>query len=254
MAAFEPEPGVDDATHKLMNDMFSRFQDENKKLFKSIHITIHEAVQKEFARLYDRLDEQESRLMDVEVENKSQAKEIARLSSIVDSQRRTMDNLRITTADLEQYSRRNCLQFFGVREENNESTDDLICRIANDQLGLSITKDDIDRSHRMGNLNKEPIAKDGRPAPKRPRPIVVKFVSYRTRHSVISRRRVLKGSSIVIQEQLTKANLYLLNIVKKKKNVETAWSSDGRVIAKVAATNGRTINKVVRSENDVNAL
>ena len=40
----------------------------------------------------------------------------------------------------------------------------------------------------------------------------------------------------------------------KKKNVKTAWSSDGRVIAKVAATNGRTINKVIRSESDLEAL
>ena len=255
MAALEPEAGVDEATQKLMNDMFLRFKDENKELLESIHVTIHEAVQKEFERLHDRLNEQERRMMDVEVENKSHAKEIARLTSIVDNQRTTIDNLRISTADLEQYSRRNCLQFFGVREENNESTDDLVCRIANNQLGLSISKADIDRSHRMGNPNsKEPIAKDGRPAPKRPRPIVVKFVSYRTRHSVISRRRLLKGSSIVIQEQLTKANLHLLNIAKKKKNVETAWSSDGRVIAKVVATNGRTINKVIRSENDLNAL
>ena len=123
--------------------------------------------------------------MDVETKNKSQASDITRLSAVVEKQSITINNLRLSNADLEQYSRRNCLQFFGVREEDNESTDDLICNIANDRLGLNISKQDIDRSHRISNPNKQPTGQ------KRPRPIVVKLVSYRTRHAVISRRRVV---------------------------------------------------------------
>ena len=79
--------------------------------------------------------------------------------------------------------------------------------------------------------NKQPKRMNGKHE-RRARPIVVKFTSYRTRHAVISRRRRLKGTDVAIQEQLTKANLQLLKSVKKIKNVLTAWSSDGRVIAK----------------------
>ena len=249
-----PTSGTDASTEKLVKDMFSRLQRENKEMLKSIHATIQDAVQKEFAKLYVRLDEQEQRLMDVELESQAQAKEITRLSAIVEDQRATINNLRQTTGDLEQYSRRNCLQFFGVREEASECTDDLICDIANNRLGLNISKQDIDRSHRIGNPSNHVPGQNNHSGEKRPRPIVAKFVSYRTRHEVISRRRLLKGSKIVIQEQLTKANLHLLNSATKKKNVQTAWSSDGRVIAKVKATNGKTINRVIRSESDLNAL
>ena len=58
--------GLDDATEKLIKDLFSRLQNENKELRKSIQVTIHEALQKEFTQLQTRLDEQEQRLMDVD--------------------------------------------------------------------------------------------------------------------------------------------------------------------------------------------
>ena len=243
-----------DTTQKLMNEMFERFHNENKKLFESIHVTIHEAVQKEFLTLHNRLDEQEARLLDAEFKNKSQAEEIHRLSSIVTDQRTTINNLRLAVADLDQYSRRNCLQIFGIEEQDNESTDDIICQLARDSLGVTISKDDIDRSHRVGDPNKQPMRmKDGKSV-RRARPIVVKFTSYRTRHAVISRRRSLKGTDVVIQEQLTKANVQLLKSAKKINNVLNAWSSDGRVIVKLQASNGKTINKVIRDESDLHSL
>ena len=245
---------VDDVTKKLINDMFSRFQNENKELLKSINVIIHEAVKEEFGKLLDRMNDQEKRLMDTEVEHREQAKEITRLSTMVEDQQAAINNLRLSTEDLEQYSRRNCLQFFGVQEQDNEVTDDVICKIARDQLGLEIFTQDIDRSHRLGNPNKTPAEKNGKPGQKRPRPIVVKFVSYRTRYAVISRRRRLKGTRVVIQEQLTKYNLHLLNSAKKTTNVQTAWSSDGRIIARITATNGKTINRIIRSENDLRSL
>ena len=243
----------DDVTQRVMNEMFERFQNENKKLVESIHVTIHEAVQKEFILLHNRLDDQEARLFDAEFKNKSQAEEIQRLSTIVTDQRTTMNNLRLSVAELDQYSRRNCLQIFGVEEQVNESTDDIICQLARDSLGVTISKDDIDRSHRVGDPNKQPKRKNGKPE-RRARPIVVKFTSYRTRHAVISRRRRLKGTDVAIQEQLTKANLQLLKSVKKIKNVLTAWSSDGRVIAKLQASNGKTINRAIRDESDLHTL
>ncbi|XP_041464540.1 uncharacterized protein LOC121415407 [Lytechinus variegatus] len=180
------------------------------------------------------MDEQEARLLDAEVKNKSLGDEIQRLTSVVTDQSTTINNLRLSMADLDQYSRRNYLQVFGIEEQDNESTDDVICQLARDSLGVIISKDDIDRSHRVGDPRKQPRRKNGKPGV---RPIVVKFTSYRTRHTIISRRRRLKGTNIVIQEQLTKANLQLLKNAKKMKNVINAWSSDGRVIVKLQASN-----------------
>ena len=237
-----------------MDEMFARIKEENKDMLRSIHATIEDAVQKEFSKLMDRMDEQQSQLMDLEVENKAQAQEIAKLKAIVEKQQSELGNLRHSSDELEQYSRRNCLQFFGIPESEKESTDDLVCGIINNRLGVTVTTTDIDRSHRVGNPNKPPAANNGRHGVNRPRPIVVKFVSYRTRHLVISNRRLLKGTKVVIQEQLTKKNRELLSCAVKHPKVETAWTSDGRVIAKVKTTNNRTINRMIRNATELASL
>ena len=47
---------------------------------------------------------------------------------------------------LEQYSRRNCLLFHGLKEKENENN--LIFKFIDEKLGLSINEHDLDRSHR----------------------------------------------------------------------------------------------------------
>ena len=51
---------------------------------------------------------------------------------------------------LEQYSRRNCLLFHGLPEQENENTNHLIIWFINKKLGVSINEYDLDRSHRLG--------------------------------------------------------------------------------------------------------
>ena len=254
-------PSIDESVQKLSIDVLQELRVENKELLKSINVIIHEAVNKEFTKLLDRLDEQQGRIHDLEITQQQQASTIAQLRATVDVQCDTIQNLQNSVSDLEQYSRRNCLQIFGVPENSGECTDDIVCDIANAHLKVPLSKADIDRSHRTGYPASESVQQTSgnntsshHPPKKRPRPIVVKFVSYRQRQSVISQRRKLKGSGIVIQEQLTKSNQRLLKDTLKSKKVVTAWSSDGRIIASVKATNGRTVNRAIRNVADLESL
>ena len=55
--------------------------------------------------------------------------------------------------EIEQYSRRNCLIFTGIKEDpdpSREDTDEVIINICNTKLGLDIAEDSIDRSPRLG--------------------------------------------------------------------------------------------------------
>ena len=246
---------------RLSTEILEQIRLENKELLKSINATIHDAVNREFTKLLNRLDEQQGQIHELEVAKEKQASSIVQLRATVDIQCDTIHNLQNSVADLEQYSRRNCLQIFGVPENGGECTDDIVCDISNKRLGVTLSKADIDRSHRTGNpLNEsahqvsDSSASKQQFAKKRPRAITVKFVSYRLRQSVISQRRKLKGSGIVIQEQLTKSNQKLLKETQKSKKVATAWSSDGRIIARVNATNGRTVNRVIRNVEDLESL
>lgn len=82
----------------------------------------------------------------------------------------------------EQYSRRNCLRISGMEEESNESTDDIVKKIASD-IGSDIQLEKIDRSHRIGNSNRRGD---------KPREIIVKFTAYRYRSKFYKHRTRLK--------------------------------------------------------------
>ncbi|CAF4503108.1 unnamed protein product, partial [Didymodactylos carnosus] len=72
---------------------------------------------------------------------------------------------------LEQYDRRTNLRFFGIDEVENENTNEMILHIA-ECLDIPVYEIDISRSHRVGKYN---------PQSSTPRPIIVRFTSYRSR-------------------------------------------------------------------------
>ena len=74
--------------------------------------------------------------------------------------------------DLEQYSRRQCLNFSGIPEQQNENTEKLIIEIAK-AAGVNVKPDDIDVSHRIG-----------KPKAGKPRAIIAKFQSFSKRQEM----------------------------------------------------------------------
>lgn len=119
---------------------------------------------------------------------------------------------------LEQYSRKNNLRLFGIPEANSENTDNLIVNLCKEKLGIDINKEDIDRSHRVGSDNKTTRA------------ILVKFVSYRVKNDVYRKKKLLKGSKIVIKEDITKHRMELYQKAVDKYGQRMVWTSDGKIV------------------------
>jgi len=139
--------------------------------------------------------------------------------------------------ELEQYQRRNNLRVFGVKESAREDTDKLVIDIFKKQLNVDVSLADIDRSHRVGK-----VSQPGSDGVAKPRPIIVKFVSYRTRRAVFSNKKKLKGSELSIREDLTPHRHRLLLQAIQQHGRGNVWSVDGRitwVIDENAKTFGR---------------
>lgn len=98
--------------------------------------------------------------------------------------------LRETNDKLEQYTRRNNIRIFGVKEEPREDTDKQVLYIFKEIMDVPITINEIDRSHRTGRYKTNG----------KPRPIIVKFTSYRSQASVFNSKKKLKGSGLIIKE------------------------------------------------------
>ena len=171
--------------------------------------------------------------------------ELTTLQRAVDSQLDRTKAIEETANQLEQYSRRSCVRIFGIKETDGESTDTIVCDLANKKMDVPLSTSDIDRSHRVGKRVPNSV---------HPRPIIVKFVSYRTRTTFIKARRKLKGSKITVQEDLTAKNQEIYRKTYKSAKVESAWTVDGRVFALVNTTGGKKMKKLITSIHDVERL
>jgi hypothetical protein len=136
--------------------------------------------------------------------------------------------------DLEQYTRKNSLRIFGVPEQKNENTDEVVSNICKNKLGIDVPAHLIDCSHRLPG--REPYH----------RPIIVKFISRNTKKNVFTKKRLLKGSNIVITEDLTKLRYQLMKNASKKFGPKNVWSSDGKIFVKLDNS-----IKVIRSNDDL---
>ncbi|XP_030832965.1 deleted in malignant brain tumors 1 protein-like [Strongylocentrotus purpuratus] len=172
-------------------------------------------------------------------------KEVIHLKETIVHQQHDINRMESAINAMEQYSRRSNIRIFGLQEKKGENTDALVADVITRKLGVTLDPvRDLDRTHRTGRLhdNSEPSAPgtsltDASSARKaRSRPIIVKLTTYRKRREVIYNRKKLKGTGIVIVEDLTVENQKLLSATRKTSGVTAAWSSDGRIIALINAT------------------
>ena len=228
-----------------------------------VHTMVKDMMSEEIYKLQKRVEESEGRVMQLECQLKNKENEICSLHADLEKEKTSIQNHDLKYNEIEQYSRRNNLRIFGIAEKKGENTDQLVIDVAK-RIGVKISLDDIDRSHRTG----KPHAREDPPAPTdesrkseeatqdavRPRPILVKFTSYRRRHDMITQRRKLKKTKISISEDLSKFKLDLLRETAKHPSVRQAWTTDGRIIALLGASNGKNITKLISTFQDLKNL
>ena len=133
----------------------------------------------------------------------------------------------IAHEELEQYGRRNSLRFHNVKiPAEAKDTDEVILKLCEEKLQVTITKDDIHGSHPIGKPNKEKKSQ-----------IICRFKNWKVKHSVFSEKINLKGDedNVFITEDLTKYRQDLIKdiiVAKKAGKVAAFWTSDGRIFIK----------------------
>ena len=221
-----------------LQDTLQAFQTEKGELSKEIQ-SLKEIIEGKD----ERICVLEGRVHDLECTNDKQKSSLDSHNKKLESHGNKIAALERNEDQMQQYSRRNCIRVFGIPEEQVENTDDKICRLVREKLGVSIKKEDIDRSHRVGKKSTT-----------KPRGIIVKLVSYRTRQEIIYCRKKLKDTGLSIHEELTKKNQTLVQDARKHTKTRNAWSKDGRIIALIDASNGGTMTKLITCPEDLAKL
>ena len=149
-------------------------------------------------------------------------KEIEVVQEICKSQEIVMEVYESRLDELEQYSRRNAVRLLGVEENSVEDCEKISREILKDRLAVDIKIHQIDRAHRVGRKQQEGT-----------RDILIKFTSYRYKKKVIEKRCGLKGSGLMLVEDLTRSRAKLLKKTLECSRVQFAWTADGRILAKL---------------------
>ena len=129
--------------------------------------------------------------------------------------------------ELEQYSRKNNVRIFGVKDTNKnesaEETENLVRDLLRNRLGLNFSPGEFEICHRLGRF----VVGSNRC-------IIVKFVRRKAKNATLYNRKKLAGSSVSISEDLTLTNVKRLQELRGLKCVFQCWSKDGKLFAKSA--------------------
>ena len=120
----------------------------------------------------------------------------------------------------EHYSRRNCLLLRGITEDERENTDELVLETLNEKMHINLTPSDLDRTHRIA----QKMASS-----KKPRAVIIKFVSYNTRKKDFLYKKLSKGTQVSITENLTAKKMGILKEAREKHQFRNVWTADGRI-------------------------
>jgi len=98
-----------------------------------------------------------------------------------------IENLQNRLAELEQYTRHKNIEIHGVTEQDKEDVEEIVIRVAQ-QVGVTITRDDIEASHRI------PTKAKGKT-----KPIVAQLRSRKIRNEIIANRKVTMTNKDILQ-------------------------------------------------------
>ena len=223
---------------------------EDDEFHKAISDIVSEAIDTKLAELKTDIEIQNGTLHDIQCKQDESKKKVKKLEEQLESSANDISKLTFDFNNQEQYSRRNCVRVYGIKESQNENTDSLVCQMAKEKLKIDLQPHHIDRSHRIGK-QKDPKETGGRVPP---RPVIVKLTSYRYRQMLIVNRKSLKNTGMGIQEDLTERNRKLLKDAQEHVKVQAAWTVDGRIFVIPHGNGHRTQKKIIKRKEDLDYL
>ena len=155
----------------------------------------------------------------------------------------------------EQHSRKNNIRMLGIDEQPDENLERKFIEVIKENLDEEIKPEEIETIHRIGwpgQTDNGGRDRDQRSTPPtRPRLVIVKFLSNKTKMTILLKRRQLKEKKIVILEDMASDLAKRLKRVKEERSVENAWFTNGKI--KYKQYDDPRL-KEIRSWNDISII
>ena len=156
---------------RMLFDQISKVTEEISDVKGQLKV-INDEFNSKLADVVARTDIIDAKVQGQEIEHEALKREVESLKRLNENLSNDVRNAGKQMDELEQYSRRNCLIFTGIKEDSDpsrEDTDEIILNICNHKRGVDMTSACLDRTHRLGRKNSLESSEP------KPRPIIAKF-------------------------------------------------------------------------------
>lgn len=192
---------------------------QNKDLIKTITETVVNAVVKtldiRLVKIEESVASLKSEFANTQLENEN---ELKLLKATIDNMNQKNEETYEKFERIDQANRKKVLRIFNVTEKNKEDTRNEIIHILNMKLAMNLTPDDITLCYRVGSKNNG-----------KPRGIYLKLKSIVMKQDIYAKKKMLKGTSIVIKEDLTSTRVDIVNQLTEKIGYRNVWTNDGKI-------------------------
>nr|XP_023028344.1 uncharacterized protein LOC111516412 [Leptinotarsa decemlineata] len=186
-------------TKEITKEILKEFMSDDVFL-EAIAKKVAEKVNQQIDRISAEVSTLESKIFDIQGENEELSKKVE---------------------DLEQKLRLDQLRFYCVPETDNGILKANLEKIFSSKLAVS--DPNIKQCYRISKHQGK----------SKPRPVIIKFGSVQHRNAVFSVKRQLKGSNMVLAEDLIKSRFGLLNFAKDKLGKNNVWTNNGNLFTVV---------------------
>lgn len=174
-------------------------------------------------KINDKLEKMTNRFDTIDDTLKSLDAKLSHLEDVEQNNVKQIISINEKLDELNQKSRMNSLRLVGIKEETNENLLSKVLHLLNDGLKIKCNTFEINRVFRIGKFSQND---------KKPRSVIVDFVSNMKRNEIYKAKTNLKGTGIFINEDLTDFRFKLLQAARKKFGIKDAWSQNCRIFVK----------------------
>ena len=116
---------------------------------------LNEESRNEQIKVSESLEIFSNKFDEINRENKKKNEKIKELEKTIDILIEKNQSLTSDVDELKQYSCRKCMLLYGVQENENENTDDIVLKTMSEELDIEIKENDLHRTHRIGNRSRK---------------------------------------------------------------------------------------------------
>lgn len=122
---------------------------------------------------------------------------------------------------VQQENKNNNLRIMGIKEEVHEAIEEKVIDLIRNKLKINMGQDQMAAVYRVGQS-----------AENKTRHTVVAFTNNKIKLEVYKKKRLLKGTGVVIKEDLTACRLKMVQIASENYGYKNVWTINGCIYAK----------------------